>query len=93
VVNRGADVIDPRPVLLTQGVDSLPADTKARLLTAVRSFNNFTKDNDPYEEHDFGSIELEGVTYFFKHDYYAPDMEGGPKTRGSKALPLLRSFP
>jgi hypothetical protein len=64
-------------VVMTQGVDGLPADTKARLLAAVRSFSNFTKDNDPHGEHDFGSIELGATTYFFKLDYYALDMEGG----------------
>jgi predicted glycosyltransferase involved in capsule biosynthesis len=64
-------------VVMTQGVGKLPLDTKARVLLAVQSFSNFTKDNDPHGEHDFGSFELAGVRYFFKLDYYAPDMEGG----------------
>jgi Protein of unknown function (DUF3768) len=64
-------------VVMTQGVDALPIDTKARVLLAVRSFSNFTKDNDPHGEHDFGSIEVEGETYFFKLDYYSLDMECG----------------
>jgi hypothetical protein len=65
-------------VVMTAGVNALPIDTKARVLLAVQSFSNFTKDNDPYGEHDFGSIEIEGDTYFFKVDYYAaPDMDGG----------------
>ena len=62
---------------MTAGVDALPIDTKARVLLAVQSFSNFTKDNDPHGEHDFGSIEIEGETYFFKVDYYALDMDGG----------------
>ena len=61
-------------LLTTAGVAELPVDTKARLLLAVQSFNNFTKDNDPHHEHDFGSIELEGETYFWKMDYY--DLDG-----------------
>jgi hypothetical protein len=65
-------------VVLTQGVNNLLSDVKARLLAAVRSFGNFTKDNDPYGEHDFGSIELDGQTWSFTIDYYAtPDMDGG----------------
>jgi Protein of unknown function (DUF3768) len=64
-------------VMLTQGVAELPLDTKARVLLAVQSFSNFTKDNDPHGEHDFGSIEVEGEAYFFKVDYYALDMECG----------------
>src|SRR5579862_10012446 len=64
-------------VLTTAGVAELPVDTKARLLLAVQSFSNFTKDNDPHREHDFGSIELEGERYFFKLDYYSLDLTAG----------------
>jgi hypothetical protein len=38
----------------------------ARLLTC----DDFTPDNDPYGEHDFGSLEIDGVRLFFKIDYY-----------------------
>ena len=41
-------------VVMTRGVADLPLDVKARLILAVQSFNNFTKDNDPYGEHDCG---------------------------------------
>ena len=27
--------------------------------------------NDPHGEHDFGTVDLEKVTYFWKFDYYA----------------------
>lgn len=64
-------------VVMTQGVDELPLDTKARVLMAVRSFDQFSSDNDPHREHDFGSFEIEGEAYFFKIDYYALDMDGG----------------
>jgi len=64
-------------VVTTQGVAELPLDTKARVLLAVQSFDKFTEDNDPHREHDFGSFEIEGETYFFKIDYYALDIDGG----------------
>jgi len=64
-------------VVMTQGVNALPIDTKARVILAVQSFSNFTKDNDPHREHDFGNFKVEGETYFFKVDYYALDMEAG----------------
>jgi len=64
-------------VVITQGVDALQIDTKARVLLAVQSFSNFTKENDPHGEHDFGSFDIEGEDYFFKIDYYALDMNGG----------------
>ena len=64
-------------VVMTQGVTELPLDVRARLILAVQSFSNFTKDNDPYGEHDFGEIELGGDHYLFKIDYYALDLDGG----------------
>lgn len=64
-------------VVMTQGVNELPLDTKARVLLAVQSFSNFTKDNDPHREHDFGTFTVEGETYFFKVDYYSRDMACG----------------
>jgi hypothetical protein len=64
-------------VVMTQGVNALPLDTKARVLLAAQSFSTFTKENDPHGEHDFGSFEIEGETYFFKLDYYAIGLDGG----------------
>jgi hypothetical protein len=64
-------------VVMTRGVADLPLDVKARLILAVQSFSNFTKDNDPHGEHDFGAIELDGDRYFFKIDYYTPELTAG----------------
>ncbi|MCP3463069.1 DUF3768 domain-containing protein [Bradyrhizobium sp. CCGUVB23] len=61
-------------VLLTPGVTSLAIDRQAELLEAVRKFDSFTPDNDPHGEHDFGSIDLDSVRFFFKVDYY--DLNG-----------------
>jgi len=36
----------------------------------VRHYNQFTEDNDPYGEHDFGSFSIEGQRFFWKIDYY-----------------------
>jgi uncharacterized protein DUF3768 len=63
-------------VLVTPGIRSLPIETNAAVLERVRTFAGFTAANDPHGEHDFGTIELEGETYFFKIDYYSPDMQG-----------------
>jgi Protein of unknown function (DUF3768) len=64
-------------VVMTAGVNALPIDTKARVLLAIQSFNNFTEDNDPHREHDFGSITIGGETYFWKIDYYDPEVHFG----------------
>ena len=63
-------------VLMTEGVAALPEETLAQVLERVRHFDDFNNDNDPHGEHDFGSFDVAGVTYFFKIDYYTPDMEG-----------------
>jgi uncharacterized protein DUF3768 len=64
-------------VVMTQGVASLPEETQTQVLERVRHFDDFNAENDPHGEHDFGSFEVAGVSYFFKIDYYAPDMQGG----------------
>lgn len=64
-------------VVMTQGVHEFPLDVKANVLLMVRSFNDFTGDNDPYGEHDFGSIEVAGETFFWKIDYYDIDCRYG----------------
>jgi hypothetical protein len=83
-------------VVMTDGVGALPERQLAQLLAKVRSFDKFTNDNDPYGEHDFGSIELEGVTYFFKHDYYALDMDGDSEdpanpAKTTRVLTIMRA--
>ena len=64
-------------VVMTAGVAALPEEDVARVLERVRRFDEWTNDNDPHREHDFGSFNVGGTTYFFKVDYYSPDMEGG----------------
>lgn len=64
-------------VMLTQGVNALSDDDKAAVISKVRSFADFTPDNDPYGEHDFVAVEHDGEKYFAKVDYYAFDMERG----------------
>jgi hypothetical protein len=49
-----------------------PKDVLTDVLERVRHFDEFTKDNDPYGEHDFGSFELAGIDYFFKIDFMEP---------------------
>ena len=46
-------------------------------LRAVKQFDAFTPDNDPYHEHDFGAFEIEGQKLFWKIDYYDPSLLNG----------------
>jgi len=56
---------------MTDGVDALGPEKVAALIAQVTSFDAFSEDNDPYGEHDFGSVTLDGEKYFWKIDYYA----------------------
>ncbi|TAJ19920.1 MAG: DUF3768 domain-containing protein, partial [Dehalococcoidia bacterium] len=57
-------------IMMTAGINALPDAVKAQVLSAVRSFSEFTTDNDPHKEHDFGSFEVNGQKCFWKIDYY-----------------------
>jgi hypothetical protein len=64
-------------VMLTAGVDALPSDVKAVAIRRVATFSEFTADNDPHGEHDFGSFTLAGRKFFWKIDLYDANMEFG----------------
>ena len=49
-------------------------------------FNTFTEANDPYSEHDFGAVEMDGERYFFKIDYYDLAMEMGSEAAADPSL-------
>ena len=48
------------------------------ILEAVSTFDSFSEANDPHHEHDFGSVKVDGQTYFFKFDYYHTTDGGEP---------------
>ena len=83
-------------VVMTAGVNALPDEAKATVLSKVRTFTDFNGDNDPHGEHDFVSFEHDGETYFAKIDYYAPDMDGGSEDaadpqKTTRVLTIMRA--
>jgi hypothetical protein len=54
--------------MVRQGVQALP--DMLVLVRAVRMFDMFTPDNDPFGEHDFGSINWYDNKTYWKIDYY-----------------------
>lgn len=61
-------------VVLTAGIAALPKATRAALLAALRDFDAFDADNDPYGERDFGAVEVGEVRCFWKIDCYDRDL-------------------
>ncbi|MFT5510242.1 MAG: hypothetical protein ACI89J_003335 [Hyphomicrobiaceae bacterium] len=57
-------------VLFTAGIMALGPDTQARILTAVQTSDFFDEGDDPWGEHDFGALEIDGERMIFKIDYY-----------------------
>jgi len=56
--------------VMTMGIAALGAEAVARIVKTIEVYDDFCHENDPYEEHDFGSFKAEGHTIFFKIDYY-----------------------
>jgi Protein of unknown function (DUF3768) len=55
---------------MTAGVAALGAEIVTRIVKTIAVYDDFCHANDPYEEHDFGSFNVEGHTIFFKIDYF-----------------------
>lgn len=73
-------------LLLTQGVNSLPLHDLVKVLELVTDFDEFSPDNDPHGEHDFGAFDHAGVRYFWKIDYYDLAMEAHSTNPADLAL-------
>ena len=58
-------------VILTAGVKNDPKIQQ--IINAVQQFNEFTEDNNPYLERDFGKVTIGDNDYFWKIDYYDQD--------------------
>jgi hypothetical protein len=83
-------------IVITRAVQALSAEALGTLLSAVRTFSNFSGTNDPHGEHDFGDIELFGKTWFWKFDYYNTDFSAGSEDpsdpdKTCRVLTILRS--
>ena len=55
--------------VMTPGVAALGAEAVALIVKTIAVFDDFCHANDPHEEHDFGSFEVDGHMIFFKIDY------------------------
>jgi hypothetical protein len=56
--------------VMTTGVAALGPEAVARIIKTIAVYDDFCHANDPHEEHDFGSFEIDGAVIFFKIDYF-----------------------
>jgi hypothetical protein len=73
-------------LMVTQGVRSLPAFDVGALMQSIASYDAFEPSNDPYEEHDFGSLRLFEANLFWKIDYYDLELKAGSPNPADAAV-------
>jgi hypothetical protein len=61
-------------VMLTRGVAALEAEVVHAITEALKTYDDYNDDNDPYGEHDFGVFTVKGHELIFKIDYYDLDL-------------------
>lgn len=61
----------------TSGISALPMADQSAIREKVENFDDFTADNDPHGERDFGAFEHNGERIFWKIDYYDATLSMG----------------
>ena len=64
-------------VVMTAGIAAIVAEVRAVIVRRVQFFNAFDENNDPYDEHDFGSFDEHGHKVYWKIDCYDSTMTYG----------------
>jgi Protein of unknown function (DUF3768) len=64
-------------VCMTAGINALPEPLRLRIFDAVRKFDTFTSDNDPYGERECGIVKVDDLRIIWKIDYYDPTFSEG----------------
>lgn len=72
----------------TQIVNGLSSQDQQDLFRLVRTFDDFTEDNDPWKEHDYGRIEFKDEQYLWKIDYFALDLMHGSEDPSNPAVTI-----
>lgn len=56
--------------VITPGIQELGPTAIVKLRYRIAAYVDFSDRNDPYGEHDFGSLAFDGNQVFWKIDYY-----------------------
>jgi hypothetical protein len=63
--------------MITSGIQALGETAMHDVMLAVKEFSDFSEDNDPWGEHEFGAVEIVDEKIFWKIDYYSTDLAAG----------------
>jgi len=75
-------------VMMTTGVKGRGDAFVKGCIGAVRAFDTFSEENDPYGEHDFGILDVDGQKVYWKIDAYDHDLRYGSEDAADPALTL-----
>jgi hypothetical protein len=64
-------------LLITPGVVDRGEAFIVQAMTAMREHDEFSEENDPYGEHDFGRVVIDDQPVLWKIDYYDPTLKYG----------------
>jgi hypothetical protein len=70
---------------VSAGVSELGIPFAVAAATAARAYQNFTPDNDPDGEHDFGAFTIEDQRLIWKIDYYDLTLRYGSRDPSNPA--------
>ena len=81
-------------VVQTGGIQTLSVADQSAIREKVETFSDFTPDNDPHGEHDFGAFDHNGERIFWKIDYYNRTLTQGSEdpsdpTRTVRVLTIM----
>jgi hypothetical protein len=78
-------------LVITPGIAGLNLIDKEKVFASVKYYGNFTKNNNPWGEKDFGSFNFKKETFNWKIDYYDNDMKyhSPDKTDPDKTVRVL----
>lgn len=85
---RKGDASIPGQIIMTSGLSALLQEQSRApldLIEMVRDYDDFSEDNDPHKEHDFGAFDLNNTKIFWKIDYYDPEIKYGSEDPGDPA--------
>lgn len=64
-------------VFVTRNLQASDTYDAAQLVFLVASYAAFDENNDPHGERDFGDVDMNGTTVFWKIDYYDKSLQYG----------------